>query len=447
MKTSKMKLVVAFGVIFVILVSLVACSFIESKAKLYEQCYNEDKNRDNDDTYRDNLQCIKLAELEEKDDNFEAALQYYKKACEIETPLDACERLVAFAPKVPSFDLRAYLTQACHRDYDLTNDYACFEKTKIDLRESNDGSDLWAIIDEFDKLCEYVPKACDELNKVAQRQALHLSKNDDLKNLDYLCNKDKLQTTNICQMRDELSNRLQKQCFENDAKSCAEFAFVAYRYIYGNDFYFASSVDYVDYDDELARYFQTTAQKACERNQIESCMQLAHFYYTHKSYRNFDSAREFGKKACLSNAEYCDNLATIEISIDSSKAQKKQFIPFYHHLACHKLNRSDSCYALGKIYDLEAKKYGIGEMISYDKAIQYYKKACDISGECLKLSKIYFVGEVVGGKKVKRDLAKAKQYFVKSCDNNCPNKDCLSCDIKKMDLKELKTLEIDWDFD
>ena len=203
----------------------------------------------------------------------------------------------------------------------------------------------------------------------------------------------------------------------------------------------------MDYDDELAKFFQMTAQKACALNQIESCMQLAHFYYTHKLYRNFDSAREIGKKACLGNAEYCNNLSSIEISIDSSKAQKKQFIPFYYHLACHKLNNSGSCYALGKIYDSQAKKYGIGEITSYDKAMQYYKKACEMSGECSKLSKIYFEGEVVGGKKVKRDLAKAKQYFARTCDKNCPNKDCLSCDIKKMDLKELKTLKIDWDFD
>ena len=116
-----MKTITAFGVIFVILVGFVACS-VESKAKLYKQCYSEDKNRDNDDTYSDNLQCIKLAELEEKNGNFEVALQHYKKACEIKTPLEACERLVAFAPKVPSFDLRAYLAQACYYDYDLTNE-------------------------------------------------------------------------------------------------------------------------------------------------------------------------------------------------------------------------------------------------------------------------------------------------------------------------------------
>ena len=61
-----MKIATAFGVIFVILVGFVACS-IEGKTKLYEKCYNGD-------TYRDNLQCIKLAELEEKDGNFEVAL-------------------------------------------------------------------------------------------------------------------------------------------------------------------------------------------------------------------------------------------------------------------------------------------------------------------------------------------------------------------------------------
>jgi TPR repeat protein len=90
---------------------------------------------------------------------------------------------------------------------------------------------------------------------------------------------------------------------------------------------------------------------------------------------------------------------------------------------CDKKNDAKACTLTGSLYAIKDKP-------DFDKAIEYTVKGCngkDISG-CLSAGGAYLMGAGV-----KKDEAKAMQFYKKGCDLG----DKLSCDIYKSDGKAL----------
>ena len=72
------------------------------------------------------------------------------------------------------------------------------------------------------------------------------------------------------------------------------------------------------------------------------------------------------------------------------------------------IGMQDSCYGLGKFY-----YNGWGVRQSYEKALHYYKKACDLGNG---KSCAFAGGAYLNGEGVKKDLKTALKFITKSCE-------------------------------
>ena len=370
-----------------------------------------------------------------------------------------------------------------------TNDKpACFELKKIKLSELNEPSpsDLWDFMDDFRGMCNnfsyIVPQSCDEHDKTAQqyiRSVLALPKEEKgsyyVEKLNLLSYQTGSLSPKILQMassaRDEITLEYEKDCNANDAQSCATLTSFYYGLLVSWTYdYLQDSPPFNRYDREVdkiyAPKFQAVAQKACELGSAQSCMQGAAFYYFYKPKQDYAVARGFGKmlhlmlknakiqgKFNIKDAEYLATLARIEANIDdkNDKAERKQTMLDYFKAGCDDLQSGVVCYKFAKAYDDDRESYYVSydmpELINQKQALHYYDKACALGVDCMRLAQMYLWGGYVGGKDVGRDLAKAKHYFTKDCENSCRYESgidkcaSVSCKIKKYSPKELKNLD------
>lgn len=370
---------------------------------------------------------------------------------------------------------------------EFTNDIvACFELKKIELSEINEPlpvvlgdfmEDFWDMCDRFSSI---VPQSCDERDKTAQRYiraVLALPK--EKKGSYYVQEFDSLSrltgsslNPKILQMassaRDEIIAEYEKDCNANDAQSCARLTASYYGLL------LSWNIDYIEvlrsYDGEVhkiyAPRFQAVAQKACELGDARSCMNGAAFYYFYKPKQDYAVARGFGKelhlmlknakiqgKFDIKDANYLATLARIEANLDdkNDKEERKQTMLDYFKAGCDDLQSGVVCDKFAKAYDDNEESYYVSynmpELINQKQALHYYDKACALGVGCVHLAQIYLWGGYVGGKYVRRDLAKAKHYFTKDCENSCRYESgidkCASvgCRIKQMSLKELENLD------
>ncbi|MGX3045980.1 hypothetical protein [Helicobacter sp. T3_23-1056] len=368
-----------------------------------------------------------------------------------------------------------------------TNDIAaCFELKKRELSEINEPlpvvlqdfmEDFWDMCDRFSSI---VPQSCDERDKTAQRYiraVLALPKEkkgsyyvQELNSLSRLTGSSL--NPKILQMassaRDEIIAEYEKDCNANDAQSCARLTSSYYGLLLSWD------IDYIEvvrsYDGEVhkiyAPRFQAVAQKACELGDARSCMNGAAFYYFYKPKQDYAVARGFGKelhlmlknakiqgKLDIKDANYLATLARIEANLDdkNDKEERKQTMLDYFKAGCDDLQSGVVCDKFAKAYDDNEESYYVSynmpELINQKQALHYYDKACALGVGCVHLAQIYLWGGYVGGKDVRRDLAKAKHYFTKDCENSCRYESgidkCASvgCRIKQMSLKELENLD------
>ncbi|MGX2973152.1 hypothetical protein [Helicobacter sp. T3_23-1059] len=362
---------------------------------------------------------------------------------------------------------------------------ACFELKKIELSELNkpSPSDLWDFMRDFRGMCNrfsyIVPQSCDEHDKIAQRYiraVLALPKEEKgsyyVEKLDLLSYQTGSLSPKILQMassaRDEIIGEYENDCQINDAKSCAMLTSFYYGLLvsWSNDYI----EDVRKYDREVdkiyAPKFQALAQKACDLGNVESCMQGAAFYYFYKPMQDYAVAREFGKtlhlvlkdakiqgKFNIKDADYLATLARIEATLDDrdDKEERRQTMLEYFKAGCDDLQSGVVCYKFAKAYDDDRESYYVSydmpELINQKQALHYYDKACALGVDCMRLGQMYLWGGYVGGKDVGRDLAKAKHYFTKDCENSCRYESgidkcaSVSCKIKKYSPKELKNLD------
>ncbi|MGX3097624.1 hypothetical protein [Helicobacter sp. 23-1046] len=475
-KLAKFVKFIALGASVVFMFS--AC---ENKKELFERCYydeiHSDDNRATKKRYEDDTKCLELAQLEEKSGNLDRALEHYIRACVKVNSLmpNACAKIVEFAQKDTDFNLKGSLEEEC-RYYD--NKAVCFELKKIELSELKEPSpsDLWDFMDDFWFMCNrfsyIVPQSCDERDKTAQqyiRAVLALPKEEKssyyVEKLDLLSYQTGSLSPKILQMassaRDEIIGEYENDCQINDAKSCAMLTSFYYGLLvsWSNDYI----EDVRKYDREVdkiyAPKFQALAQKSCDLGNAQSCMQGAAFYYFYKPMQDYAVARQFGKmlhlvlknakiqgKLNIKDAEYLATLARIEAELDDrgDKAERKQYMLEYFKAGCDDLQSGVVCDKFAKAYD---ENYSMPEIVNQKQALHYYDKACALGVDCMRLAQMYLWGGYVGGKDVGRDLAKAKHYFTKDCENSCRYESgidkcaSVSCKIKKYSPKEFENLD------
>ncbi|TQR60324.1 sel1 repeat family protein [Campylobacter troglodytis] len=454
----------------------------ESKEKLYQQCYYSlfnDDNRTVEQIQKDDEQCFKLAQLEEKDENFKQAIFHYVRACEINTPDNACEHLTLSATKLADrgigmvfkeckeyengtfcekHDIDDFFERLCQQG----NKNACIELKKAKLSKTKEYYS-GEFIDDMDKMCkENLAKACNERDKEIEK-----SINDDLQewrkhkqsdfyyigHLDKFCRWEGLNSQlshRACAGRDEIINAHEKLCDENNATSCEVLTLAYYDFFHKDKF---DKDSYESEDDKIyPPKFKKAAQKACDLGEITGCEYLAYFYYDYKPELNYTLARQYGKKVALmlqnakKRSDYLNSNPLVLFAYAEARADdelRKQFILDYFKLACDELQIAKHCLSFGHFYDGETN-FGMSELISQKQALHYYDKACALGEDCMHLGQIYLFGKAVGGKKVKKDIAKARHYFAKDCENiggfcsdACSDTDDTSCHLKQMSLKEL----------
>ena len=481
----------------------------ELKERLYQQCYYSlfnDDNRSAQQRQKDDAQCFKLAQLEEKDD-LEKAIFHYAKACKVNTPDSACEHLAKSVAELAKrgrgmvfkecqedesgiccerYGLEDFFGNLCFGSYE-ENKNACFEYQKVKLireEQFNEYFGAGKFVREFDEICKRnLPKACIERDKLIEKYvAIYLQKSkeenfDYIEVLDAFCRWEGVDSRiakRACAGRDELIAMHEKRCDENNATSCSVLS-DAY-----TEFLTKDSKRYYDfgkdtYESEADKIyplkFENAAKKACDLGRQKSCEYLAYFYYSYKPKLNYTLARQYGKKVALMLTDTykrkgflhgdeiapLETLAHLESKTDDEANTKKQFVLDYFKVGCEDLQNAWLCLSFGYFYDKrkegeEIDNFGMSELINQKQALHYYDKACALGEGCMNLGQIYLFGKVVGGEKVKKDLAKAKHYFAKDCESFCRNryesckKNHWICNIKRMSLKEIKKLD-ECDFD
>ena len=505
---SKLLNLAVFSVAVVFIFS--ACeSKEELKERLYQQCYHSVSNDDNrsiEQRAKDDAQCFKLAQLEEKDD-LKKAILHYARACKVNTPDSACEHLAKSVAELAKrgrgmvfkecqedesgsscerYGLEDFFGNLCYGSW-TDNKNACFEYQKAKLireEQFNEYFSAWHFANEFDKMCKQnLPKACIQRDKLIEKYvAIYLQKSreenfDYIVNLDTFCRWDGLDSRiakRACAGRDELIAMHEKECDDNNATSCRALS-DAYTEFLTKDSKRFYSFDKNTYDSQADKIyppkFENAAKKSCDLGSQKSCEYLAYFYYSYKPELNYTLARQYGKKVALMLKDTYKRrgflhrdeiaplvtLALLESKTDDEANTKKQFVLDYFKVGCEDLQNAGLCLSFGYFYDErkeeeENDNFGMRELINQKQALHYYDKACNLGEGCVDLGRIYLFGEIVGGKKVKKDLAKAKHYFAKDCESFCRNgyESCKenhwSCNITRMSLKELKKLD-ECDFD
>lgn len=192
-----------------------------------------------------------------------------------------------------------------------------------------------------------------------------------------------------------------------------------------------------------------------------ACYLLAKYYYGYLDLINerenktdelaLSEARKFGKRACaeLKDAGKCVRLAEFETDIKENDDERVKAMFFYLKTGCDELGDVKVCQTLAEHYDEGLDNHLDEKFINQKQALHYYDKACEMDGStCKKLAIDYLWGRYVGDDEVKRDLAKARHYFVKDCEKNygdecqADDEECpVSCRAKKMTFKELQKLD------
>ena len=144
--------------------------------------------------------------------------------------------------------------------------------------------------------------------------------------------------------------------------------------------------------DESLSYCINHYDRQCEAQNYGACFAVGGLYLEQKQY---NKAKKYFEMVCH-NANSKDTFQTE--MIDGSMERKIPAI----------VAMQFSCKTLGNYY---YNGYGVRQ--SYEKAFQYYKKACDLGSGfgCSDVGFAYYDGEGV-----KKDLNRAKDFFAKSCE-------------------------------
>ena len=161
----------------VFLLFVIAFCACADKEELYNQCYYSvfnDDNRSAEQKQKDDSQCFKLAQLEEKDD-LEKAIYHYARACKVNAPDNACEHLTKSVAELANrgrgmvfkecqedesgsscerYDVEDFFDNLCFGSYE-ENKNACFEYQKVRLireEQFNEYFSAWHFANEFDTM-------------------------------------------------------------------------------------------------------------------------------------------------------------------------------------------------------------------------------------------------------------------------------------------------------
>ena len=91
---------------------------------------------------------------------------------------------------------------------------------------------------------------------------------------------------------------------------------------------------------------------------------------------------------------------------------------------CNKAQKASACSELGKFYDKDKK---------HSMAMYYYKRACDLNFNCKDLGQIYLFAKSVGGVRVKADVKRARQYFIRACKGGAQE----LCFVKNLSVEQM----------
>lgn len=399
--------------------------------------------------------CSALGALFEVQKEYSTALTYYALACEFQEP-KACAKISELAPKEPEFNAANAFFKACRENFRKKEYYpACLELQKIYVKNDRD---IPSAIKEMAGMCwDIFLPACTERNKAVDKYVADRIKNVRLEvdkrwyiisNFDKYCANFKAKSA--CEAKESFLAQFDKECQTDEAngESCVLLA----------RFYMSNKTKNLYNDKFYLEPFKKTAQKGCDLGNSNACYLLAKYYYKYLDLLNkrenktdelaLSEARKFGKKVCaeLKDAGKCVRLAEFETDIKENDDERVKAMFFYLKTGCDELGNAKVCQTLAEHYD---KKF-----INQKQALHYYDKACALGVGCMRLAQIYLWGEYVSDKEVKRDLAKARHYFTKDCDSGVDDYKCgidgddnvcsasnPSCFIKRLSPKELENLD------
>lgn len=382
--------------------------------------------------------CSALGALFEVQKEYSTALTYYALACEFQEP-KACAKISELAPKEPEFNAANALFKACRENFRKKEYYpACLELQKIYVKKDRD---IPSAIKEMAGMCRdiFLP-ACTERNKAVDKYVADRIKNIRLEVADreyIISNFDKycanFKAKSACEAKESFLAQFDKECQTDEAngESCVLLA----------RFYMSNETK--KYNDKFyLEPFKKTAQKGCDLGNSNACYLLAKYYYKYLDLLNkrenktdelaISEARKFGKRVCaeLKDAGKCVRLAEFETDIKGNDDERVKNMLFYLKTGCDELGDVKVCQTLAEHYDEgvvnRRKPYHLDEkFINQKQALHYYDKACEMDGStCKKLAIDYLWGRYVGDDEVKRDLAKAKHYFTKDCDSGVDDYEC-----------------------
>ena len=407
--------------------------------------------------------CSALGALFEAQKEYSTALTYYALACEFQEP-KACAKISELAPKEPEFNAANAFFTACRENFRKKEYYpACLELQKIYVKNDRD---ILSAIKEMAGMCrdKFLP-ACAERNKAVDKYVADRIKNARLEvdkrwyiisNFDKYCAKFKAKST--CEAKESFLAQFDKECQTDEAngESCVLLA----------RFYMSNETKNLYNDKFYLEPFKKTAQKGCDLGNSNACYLLAKYYYKYLDLLNkrenktdelaISEARKFGKRVCaeLKDAGKCVQLAEFETDIKENDDERVKAMFFYLKTGCDELGDVKVCQTLAEHYDEGLDNHLDEKFINQKQALHYYDKACALGVGCMRLAQIYLWGEYVSDKEVRRNLAKAKHYFTKDYDSGVDDYKCgidgddnvcsasnPSCFIKRLSPKELENLD------
>ena len=376
--------------------------------------------------------CTALGALFEAQKDISSALTYYALACEYQDP-QSCAKVGELAAKEPEFKAANAFFKACRENLHEKEYYpACLELQKIRVKSDND---VPGAIKEMAGMCwdKFLP-ACIERDKAVDKYVADRVENIRVEvadrwyiisNFDEYCAKFKAKSA--CKAREDFITQFDKECQTDTAngESCVLLA----------RFYMSNKTNNLYTDKTDLESFKKTAQKGCDLGNSNACWLLAKYYYDYLEVINIrdnktdelaiSEARKFGKRACaqLKDGDKCVQLAELEVDIKENDDERVKNIFSYLKTGCDDLEDAKVCETLAEHYDrgLDRWKpdYLDEKFINQKQALHYYDKACELGGKaCKKLAIDYLWGRYVGDDEVKRDLAKAKHYFAKDCEKH-----------------------------
>ena len=382
--------------------------------------------------------CSALGALFEAQKEYSTALTYYALACEFQEP-KACAKISELAPKEPEFRAANAFFKACRENFRKKEYYpACLELQKIYVKNDRD---IPSAIKEMAGMCwDIFLPACAERNKAVDKYVADRIKNARLEvdkreyiisNFDKYCANFKAKSA--CEAKESFLAQFDKECQTDEAngESCVLLA----------SFYMSNKTKNLYNDKFYLEPFKKTAQKGCDLGNSNACYLLAKYYYKYLDLINvrenktdelaISEARKFGKRVCaeLKDAGKCVQLAEFETDIKENDDERVKNMFFYLKTGCDELGDVKVCQTLAEHYDKgvvnKHKPYHLDEkFINQKQALHYYDKACALGEGCMRLAQIYLWGEYVSDKEVRRNLAKAKHYFARDCDSGVDDYEC-----------------------